>query len=459
MIISKEKLKSHFEENKQAVIAELKKYISFKSVSADPAHITDCGKCADWLKGYLESVIGLSNAEIIKTSHLPLVYAEKIVPGSKRTVLIYGHYDVQPVEGQSGWTVPPYDAVEKDGSIIARGAVDNKGQTLYVLKALEYLIKENALSVSVKVLIEGEEESGSEGLAEVLPKIKDKIKADTLVVADGGSTRSDMAAISMSLRGLVAVNATIKGPAVDCHSGVFGGIVPNPAQGLAKLVASLHDESGKVAVAGFYDAVIEATAEEKTSAAETGKDMIGIAKTLQIPLEGGEKNIPAEIRRSFRPTLEINGMSCGYNGPGSKTIIPSEGTLKITCRTVANQDPAAIGKLVVAHLEKFCPKPFAFEAKVEHFGDGMKAGLKDKSSLAAIEAGKILYGRQPLIIWEGASIPILPSIAKASGSEIVMIGLCTVTNGMHSPDENFSIQQIEAGFVYSATLLQSLANY
>jgi acetylornithine deacetylase/succinyl-diaminopimelate desuccinylase-like protein len=459
MIISKEKLKSHFEANKQAVIAELRKYISYKSVSADPAHAADCCSCADWLKEYLENVIGLSKAEIIKTSHLPLVYAEKMVPGSTRTVLIYGHYDVQPVEGQSGWTVPPYEGVEKNGSIIARGAVDNKGQTLYVLKALEHLIKENALGVSVRVLIEGEEENGSLGLGGILPKIKDKIKADTLVVADGGSTIQNMAALSMSLRGLVAVNATIKGPVVDCHSGVFGGIVPNPAQGLAKLVASLHDENGKVAVAGFYDEVIEATEEEKISAAETGKDMLGIAESLQIPLEGGEKNIPPEIRRSFRPTLEINGMSCGYNGPGSKTIIPSEGTLKITCRTVANQDPATIGKLVVAHLEKYCPRPFTFEAKVEHYGDGMKVGLNDQSSIAAIEAGKIVYGRQPPIIWEGASIPILPAIAKAAESEIVMIGLCTVTNGMHSPDENFSLQQIESGFIYSAVLLQNLARY
>lgn len=459
MIISKEQLKSQFSTQKLGILQELKKFISFKSVSADPAHHPECLKCAEWLKGYLEKSIGLSNAEIITTPHLPLVYAEKIVPGAKRTVLVYGHYDVQPVEGQSGWTVAPYDGVEKDGYIVARGAVDNKGQTLYVLKAIEYLLKEEALGVSIKVLIEGEEESGSEGLAAMLPKIQEKIKADTLVVADGGSIEPDIVSVSMSMRGLVAVNATIKGPTVDCHSGAFGGIVPNPAQGLAKLVASLHDEQGAVAIKGFYDEVTLATDEEKRSAAETASHLAGIATAFQIPLEGGEKNYPPEVRRSFRPTLEINGMCAGYNGPGSKTIIPAKGTLKITCRTVPNQDPQKIGKLVVAHLEKHCPKPFKIEASLDHFGNGLKAKLSDASSKAALEAGNIVYGNNPPVIWEGASIPILSDVAKTAGAEVVMIGLCTTTNGMHSPDENFGLNQLESGFVYSGVLFQSLAKY
>jgi len=436
-----------FNKNWQNLFSEYKKFLSFRSISSSREHDDDSKACAAWLKGFLEK-IGFS-AQLIDTPTLPLVFAEFDSKKPGKTVLYYGHYDVQPTDPFELWKTDPFEATEHDERIYARGAQDNKGQTMYVLQAMRSLIEEGKITGKIKILIEGEEESGSKSLIPTLPKIKDLLKADCLLVCDTGTLDESKGALTLGLRGIAHLEVSLTGPSKDLHSGVHGGVSPNPAIGISHLIASLHDENGKVAVPFFYDGVSEPNPVDLNKAnlfplTETiYQHMTGVLPT------GGEKNRGLIERRGFRPTVEVNGITSGHQGEGSKTIIPSKASVKLSMRLVHGQDPATILHLVIDHLRMKTPFGLKFEV-IEQMASG-KALLVSAENEWAKKAEAALTKvteSAPIYIWEGASIPILTSLAEASGSTPVLVGFGLEEDNIHAPNESFKISQYRKGFFF-----------
>lgn len=426
---------------------EYKKFLTFKSISSSSDYDHDSKACALWLKEYVEKM-GFS-AQLIETPTLPLVFAEFDSKKPGKTVLYYGHYDVQPAEPIELWLTDPFDPVEKDGKVFARGAQDNKGQTMYVLQAIRSLIEEGKISGTIKLLIEGEEESGSRSLIPTLPKIKERLKADCLLVCDTGTMDEHKGAMTLGLRGIVHLEIMLTGANKDLHSGVHGGVAPNPALAISRLITSLHDENGRVTVPNFYDGVSEPNPIDLNKAnlfpltESLYQHMTGVLPT------GGEKNRGLIERRGFRPTIEVNGITSGHQGEGSKTIIPSRASVKLSMRLVAGQDPATILHSVIDFLRMKTPLGLKFEV-VEQMASG-KALLVSGENEWARKAEKALQyvtSQDPLYIWEGASIPILTSLAEASESVPVLVGFGLEEDNIHAPNESFKISQYKKGFMF-----------
>ena len=445
-----------FKQNSGRYFEEWKELLRFKSVSTDPSGNEECLKCARYLENQLKKLEFKS--ELIDTPGKPLVYGERIVQSAAPCVLFYGHYDVQPPDPLELWETPPFEPTLKDGRIYARGAEDNKGQLHYVLKAIEALIEAKQLNCNIKILLEGEEECGSGGLSAVLPNIAPRIHADVLMVCDTGSPHPDYATITMGLRGIIHLEATLRGPNRDLHSGVHGGIVKNPAAQMARLVASLHDSDGKVAVAGFYDGVVEPSAEDRKLAnqmpfsAQAYKDTIGVAPS------GGESGYSVSERRGFRPTLEVNGLFGGYTGAGTKTIIPSHASVKLTARLVRAQDPDRVFKAIKNHLQQHAPQDLTLE--VNENSEGAAAFSLSSASKVIARARTALEGLCPagtLLMWEGASIPIVPALAAAANAEPLLVGFGLEDDRIHAPNESFSLEQYRHGFLYACRFLSSFS--
>ncbi len=452
--MNKTQLAEVYARNESRFLSEWKEFLAFKSVSTDPSHDAESVRCAEWLAAHLQS-IGLES-RLLKTNSLPVVYAEhKGKPGAP-VVLFYGHYDVQPVDPIELWESPPFEGTLRNGRLYARGAEDNKGQLFYVVKAIETLLAENALDCTVRIFIEGEEESGSDGIAGAM-RSWPELKGDVLMVCDTGTPKPGTVAITMGLRGIVKLTARLKGPQKDLHSGVHGGIAPNPATQMARLVASLHDERGRIAVEGYYDEVRPIAAEDKALAnidlftPEQYQAMVG------VPPVGGEVDFTLAERRGFRPTIEINGIHSGYDGPGSKTIIPSSAMVKITSRIVGGQNPERCLKLIIEHLKRHTPAGLTLEISEEGIG-GPALLLSSRSPL--IQKAREVIGsitEQPVVcIWEGASIPIVSELAAIAGAEPLLVGFATEEDNIHAPNESFSLAQFRDGFLYAASMLQAL---
>lgn len=445
-----------YKTNEQRFIREWSDLLRFPSISAEPANHSDCERCAAWLTAHLES-IGFS-AELRKTETKPLVIASREGNPDRPSLLVYGHYDVQPVDPLADWTTPPFDPQIRNGRLYARGAEDNKGQFFYVIKALETLIAQGQLKCNVKVLLEGEEEfGGSHALSRFLSNHSEELKSDILMVTDVGRVPSMQPTIIMGLRGIIAMSVRLTGANYDLHSGMHGGLAPNPATAMARLIASLHNPDGSIAVQGFDRGIRPVSEVEKKLAGTTPFDpdlyfsQVGVA-----PVAGEQAFSPVE-RLGFRPTVEINGFHSGYGGPGGKTIIPAEAEAKISARLVADQTPDEAIKAIKSHLETNAPAGLKLEITDElHGGPPLRVNPDTRAVKLAVNALKKVTGQEPVYYYEGASIPIIAGLSAATGADPVLVGFGCQEDRAHAPDESFSLDQFRMGFQYSCELISSI---
>lgn len=446
---------AYFKQHRDRFIEEWKSFLSFKSISADPCYQADCEACASWLRSHLEG-LGFS-ASVWSSQTKPLVYAERKGNPNKPAVLFYGHYDVQPADPLDLWRSNPFEGTLREDRMYARGAEDNKGQVFFFCKALEALCKLGVDLPTVKILIEGEEESGSQALYAGLSAWGNTLAADILMVCDTDMLEPGRPAITMGLRGIAHCEVRVHGPAMDIHSGMYGGVVRNPLQSLVQILASLHEPDGSVAVPGFYNGTHEPTPEEVVMVTSAPINLSHMSEHLGVPLAGGERRFGPLERRGLRPTLEINGVGGGYQGLGGKTVIPSYGMAKLSMRLVAGQDPEKTLDSVAKYLESLSTD----EARVEVLDlsvGGAALQLPVNSDVVriaerAIEKG---FGVKPVYIWNGASIPVIPALAQATGSSPLLVGFGLDQDAIHSPNESFSLQQFEEGFRYVTHFLSEL---
>jgi acetylornithine deacetylase/succinyl-diaminopimelate desuccinylase-like protein len=445
----------YFSANQDRIVKDWIEFLKIPSISTDPKYNADCVRCAEWLAAKLSSM-GLKS-KLLETSSKPVVYARYECSPSAKTVLFYGHYDVQPVDPLNLWDSPPFEPRVADGRIFARGAEDNKGQSWYAISAVEALIKAKELKVNLTMIFEGEEECGSEGLTKAVGDWAELIKADYLMVCDTGMVPSNEATITMGLRGLVGMNVLLYGPHVDTHSGSEGGACPNPAIAAARLVATLHDTEGRIAVKGYYDEVREVSVADRKLANEVEQSVADYEKSVGAPPVWGEPGFTVPERTGLRPTIEINGLHSGYGGAGGKTIIPAMAEIKITSRLVGGQKPERCLKLLEEHLTANKPKGIRMEFKDRSLGG--PALLVSSASPAVVMAKDALLKAGEKVVrysWEGGSIPVLVKLAEVSGAAPVLVGFSSLEGRAHSPNENFPVASFKRGFMYAANFLASL---
>jgi acetylornithine deacetylase/succinyl-diaminopimelate desuccinylase-like protein len=439
-----EDINQYLQNNKQRLLDELFDLLKIPSVSADPAYATDVHNAAEFIKNEMIK-IGLDNVSVEETPGYPIVYAEKIIDSSLPTVLIYGHYDVQPADPIELWESDPFEPVIKktelhpEGAIFARGASDDKGQMYMHLKAVEFLLKNNTLPVNVKFMIEGEEEVGSPSLAWYLSRNQQKLKNDVIIISDTGMVANDVPAITTGLRGLAYVEVEVTGPNRDLHSGLYGGAVANPANVLAKMITKLTDENNKITIPGFYDKVKELTPQERQEIAKTPFDLEQYKKELGIDDVYGEKGFSTLERQSIRPTLDVNGMWSGYTGEGGKTIIPSKAYAKISMRLVPDQDPDEIPELFEKYFKSIAPKAVKVKVTNLHGGYPYVTPTDSPGYKAAAEAIQKSFGKAPIPIYSGGSIPIVPMFEKELGSKSILMGFGLNSDAIHSPNEHYGV--------------------
>ena len=407
--------------NKDRFLNELLELLRIPSVSARSEHKADMIACADAVKNRLLEA-GAAKAEIFETEGHPVVYAEKIIDPSKPTVLIYGHYDVQPADPLNLWHSGPFDPVIKDGKIFARGSCDDKGQFYMHVKAFELMSKTNSLTTNIKFIIEGEEEVGSPNLATFVKSHKDLLKADVILISDTAMISLDNPSMDVGVRGLSYIEVEVTGPNRDLHSGVYGGAVANPITILAKMIASLHDENNHITIPGFYDDVVEATAAERKLMAEAPFDLEEFKKDLGVREVWGEKGYTSNERTGIRPTLELNGIWGGYTGEGAKTVLPSKAFAKISCRLVPDQASHIITDLLINHLKKIAPPYIDIKAALHHGGEPYMTPIDSKGYLAAAKAIETTFGKKPIPVRGGGSIPICSLFEKELGVKIIFMG-------------------------------------
>ncbi len=436
--------KSYIENNKDRFINELIDLLKMPSVSADSAFSQDVLNTAELVKISLEKA-GCDHVEICETPGYPIVYGEKIIDPSLPTVLVYGHYDVQPADPIDLWDSPPFDPVIKktakhpQGAIFARGACDDKGQMYMHVKALEYMTETGTLPCNVKFMIEGEEEVGSESLSWFVPRNREKLANDVILISDTGMIANDIPSITTGLRGLSYVEVEVTGPNRDLHSGLYGGAVANPINVLTKMIASLHDEDNHVTIPGFYDNVEELSREERDQMAEAPFSLDAYKNALDIDAVYGEKGYTTNERNSIRPTLDVNGIWGGYIGEGAKTVIASKANAKISMRLVPNQDWNDITELFKNHFESIAPKGVTVKVTPHHGGQGYVTPIDNIGYQAASKAYTETFGKTPIPQRSGGSIPIVSLFEKELESKIILMGFGLDSDAIHSPNEHFGI--------------------
>ena len=435
----------HFSEsNKERYLSELIDLLKIPSISADPAYKNEVQKCAESLAQGLTN-IGIDKVEICQTAGNPIVYGEKIIDAAKPTILVYGHYDVQPADPLDLWTSPAFEPVIKttekhpQGAIFARGACDDKGQMFMHVKAVESMLATNELPCNVKFMIEGEEEVGSENLAIFVKNEKERLKADVILVSDTGMLANDVPSVTTGLRGLSYVEVEVTGPNRDLHSGLYGGCVANPINVLAQMIASLHDSTGKITIPGFYDKVIELSDEERAEMAKAPFSHEAYCKALDIEETMGEAGYTTMERGSIRPTLDVNGMWGGYTGEGAKTVIASQAFAKISMRLVPDQDPEEITNLFLTHFESIAPKGTRVKVKPHHGGEAAVTPIDSVGYKAASMAYEKSFGKKPIPVRSGGSIPIVAMFEKELGLKTILMGFGLDSDAIHSPNEHFGL--------------------
>lgn len=437
-------LKQYIADNRQRFLNELFELIRIPSVSSQSKHKDDMRRAAEqWRKILLAA--GADRAEVMETAGHPLTYGEKIINPSLPTVLVYGHMDVMPVDPLNLWHTDPFEPVIKDDKIYARGADDNKGQAFMHAKAFEYLVKHNLLKCNVKFLMEGEEEIGSPSLPAFCEANKDLLKADVILVSDTGMIAPDIPSITTGLRGLAYWEVEITGPNRDLHSGLFGGAVANPINVLAKLIAQMTDENGQITIPGFYSDVIEVSAEERAMMAKAPFNETDYKKAIDVAELSGEKGYSTNERTGIRPSFDVCGIWGGYTGEGAKTVLPSKAYAKISTRLVPNQDHEKIAILFKEHFERIAPNSVKVKVTTLHGGQGYVCPIDIPAYQAAERAYEKVYGKVPVPVRSGGSIPIISAFEEILGLKSILMGFGLESDAIHSPNENYPLQQFFNG--------------
>jgi acetylornithine deacetylase/succinyl-diaminopimelate desuccinylase-like protein len=449
-------IKEYVASNKDRFLSELFDWLRIPSVSADSRHKDDVRKAAEFLKEKLSSA-GVDNVEICETKGHPIVYAEKIVDSSLPTVLVYGHYDVQPADPINLWTSGPFEPVLKDGKIYARGACDDKGQVYMHVKAFEAMMKLNLLPCNVKFMIEGEEEVGSDNLGVFVKENKAKLKADIILISDTALISLQHPSITTGLRGLSYMEVEVTGPNRDLHSGVYGGAVANPINILCNMIASLHDVDGKVAIPGFYDKVAELTAKERQALNEAPFDLNHYKKDLDIEEIKGENGYTTLERTGVRPTLDVNGIWGGYTGEGAKTVLPSKASAKISMRLVPDQVSAEITELFTNHFQKIAPSYVKVKVSAHHGGEPAVTPTNSVAYKAASSAFQEVWGKTPIPTRDGGSIPIVALFKRELGLDTVLMGFGLDSDAIHSPNEHYGVDNFLLGIETIVTFYKHYA--
>ena len=437
-------IKTYVQQHQQRFIDELIELLKIPSISADAAFTNDIVKTADAVKASLEKA-GCQLVEICDTPGNPIVYGEHIINPALPTILVYGHYDVQPPDPLDLWTSPPFEPVIKtteihpDGAIFARGSCDDKGQMYMHVKAFEYMIANNCLPCNVKFMIEGEEEVGSKSLSWFVERNQIKLKNDVILISDTGMISNQQPSITTGLRGLSYVEVEVTGPNRDLHSGLYGGAVANPINILAKMIASLHDENNKITIPGFYDNVEELSAAERAEMAKAPFNLDNYKKALALTDIYGENGYTTNERNSIRPTLDVNGIWGGYTGEGAKTVIPSQAFAKISMRLVPNQDWQQITQLFTEHFISIAPSGVTVKVTPHHGGQGYVTPFDCIGYQAANKAYTEAFGVPAIPVRSGGSIPIVALFEKELQSKTILMGFGLDSDAIHSPNEHFGI--------------------
>jgi acetylornithine deacetylase/succinyl-diaminopimelate desuccinylase-like protein len=437
-------VKEYIASNKDRFLSELFDWLRIPSVSADSRHKGDVRKAAEFLREKF-SQAGVDKVEICETKGHPIVYAEKIINPALPTVLVYGHYDVQPPDPLNLWTSPPFEPVIKDDKIYARGACDDKGQVYMHVKAFETMMKLNLLPCNVKFMVEGEEEVGSDNLGTFVKENKAKLKADIILISDTALISLEHPSITTGLRGLSYMEVEVTGPNRDLHSGVYGGAVANPVNVLCSMIDALHDENGRITIPGFYDKVAELTAAQRKALNDAPFDLEEYKHELGIADIKGEKGYTTLERTGVRPTLDVNGIWGGYTGEGAKTVLPSKAHAKISMRLVPNQVSTEITELFTKHFQSLAPKYVTVKVMAHHGGEPAVTSTESPAYQAASRAFEDVFGKTPIPTRDGGSIPIVALFKKELGLDTVLLGFGFDTDAIHSPNEHYGVKNFVMG--------------
>lgn len=437
---------------------ELHELLRIPSLSGDPDYAVDVRRAADWLAAHLRG-LGLESARVMPTAGHPVVYAEWLGAGpDKPTVLVYGHYDVVPAAMEDGWDTPPFEPVEKDGKIFARGATDDKGQLFIHIKALEaYLATAGRALINVKFLLEGEEEVSSPNLTPFIKEHLELLKADVCVISDSSMRVIEEPAITHSLRGMTYIEIEVQGPKEDLHSGFWGGATHNPALALVEILGKLYNPDNTIAVPGFYDDVIPLTAAEREMIAKNPLSEAQFKEATGVPAIWGDQDFSIRERVSARPTLDINGLWSGYSGPGPKTIIPAKAGAKLSSRLVGNQDPQKIYQLIKQYIESITPPTVRVQVSLVTTGKPALISFDLPEMQAAVRAYEKGWGHKPVFTRGGGSIPVVADIYDLMKIPVVMMGYGLDSDGLHSPNEHYSIEMFQRGIETAIVYLDELA--
>ncbi|MEI7437290.1 MAG: M20/M25/M40 family metallo-hydrolase [bacterium] len=454
--MDKHALQIAFDARRETILSDWIRLLTFPSVSVDPAHAGDCRACAEWLRNRFVN-LGFT-AELLETARAhPVVFAERRGAPGAPTLLLYGHYDVQPADPLDQWLSPPFAPQWRGNRLYARGANDDKGQLSGVITAIQTLIQSNALRATIKIVIEGNEECSDTHVITMLAQHRERLRADILLVCDTNRSENGAPAITMGLRGLIHLTAVLRGPSHDLHSGVHGGRVPNPATGLAQMVASLHAPDGRIAVTGFYDGVQPPDDTERALANATANDPAAFERENGVPPVGGERAFTPNERTAFRPAIDVNGFHSGYGGAGSKTIIPSEATVKLSARLVPGQDPARMLEAIIKHLQAHIPDGLKMEITERVIGGpAIKLDLHSSLVKQACAALSAMGEATPVFIWEGASIPILSKLPALACAEPLLVGFGVDADRIHAPNESYSLDQFLENYLFAGLFIGAL---
>jgi len=439
-----ETIKNYVAQNKQRFLDELFELLRFPSVSADPAYKTDVLKTADFVAKKLRDA-GADNVEVCSTAGYPIVYGDKIIDATKPTVLVYGHYDVQPADPLELWHTPPFEPTIRDEKIYARGACDDKGQFYMHVKAFELMMQTDTLPCNIKFMIEGEEEVGSNNLGPFVQANKLKLKSDVVLISDTSMLSMEHPSLETGLRGLSYLEVEVVGPNRDLHSGVYGGAVANPATILCQLIASLHDEHNHITIPGFYDDVLPLSEADRAALNKAPFDLDDYKKDLDVNDVWGEKGYSTLERTGTRPTLEVNGIWGGYTGEGAKTVLPSKASAKISMRLVPNQQSDKITQLFTEHFQKIAPAYVKVKVSAHHGGEPVVTPTDSVAYRAAQKAINESFGKEPIPTRGGGSIPIVALFEKELGIKTVLMGFGLDSDNLHSPNEKYDLANYYKG--------------
>ena len=448
--------RTYFEKNRETILADWFDLLRIPTVGTDRQRLRECSQCTAWLKRFLRPM-GFET-DIRLTGGQPVLLAERPGKSGAPVILFYGHYDVQPADPLELWKSAPFEPELRDGRVFARGASDNKGQVFAFLQGLAALLDAGVEIPTLRLVLDGEEESGSDGLLANLNAWRQQLQADIMMVSDTHVHESGRPAIVVGLRGVTHLTVTLRGATHDLHSGTHGGVAPNAATGMSRLLASLHDEHGRIAVPGFLERVVPATPQELELANVEPFDSQQYEREIGVAPVGGEAGLAAVERASFRPTIEVNGVHSGYGGPGSKTVIPSVAIAKLSARLCPGQSPRESNEQIIEHLRAHCPTGLTLEiSEVSTGAPALRLPVQTPLMRMAEDVLKQIDPRGPVFKWDGASIPVIGALRDVSGASPLLVGFSREEDAIHAPNESFGLDQFQNDMVYTCLMLDALA--